>query len=533
MATSLSSTNPTTIWTPQGGYGNYAAPPTNTGGTQPNISPYQAGVTSSYLDAGGQQQQAPTNPYQFATPEAAQRLAAMYGGQAFGDQLGGPGNGWSTPQQLIGINGMQGNLNPGLIANTLGKYGSDPGSYGQFEVQRDIAQNSGKPFVDNYNTWATSQPGWKPNPLLANSGPGYNMVSDGKGGFYNAAGMPAPNQAGPQGTPTSFTGANGLVTTGIMNPYGAPTGGGGVPAGRTPGQGGTMINGQWSDYTPANNTPPVGSTYYGQGGSQFTTNAQGGFDPQQQPQQPGVPPGKVLGRDGTISNGQWVDYTPSNNDPTGGGEDQPDYSKGTYINGQWSQFTNPNADQTTNQQTPVGTRMAGQNGSEFVWDGSNWQEGSAQGATGAQGNTPGIPRRPPNRSGNLAMQGVQAYENQQNQQYDQHQISTGQGQSSKPWRQTPEQDAEYRQLWQQHQDAGNHYGQFSQGNNGVGQGDGMGRLLQNHNQQSQGYGNYGGNTRTSSQMPTYPGAQSGYPSSTLGPTSARYSGSSGSKYLSY
>ncbi len=203
-----SAINPTTMWTPQGGYGNYGAPATQPAQLPPN--PYQSGITSGYLDPSGKQQYAPTNPMQFATPQAAQGLATMLGGTAQGSQLTGPGMGWSTPQQMINIPGMQGGINAGLAANTLGMYGSAPGSYGQFELARDIAQNSGQQFNDNYNAWATSQPGWKPDPNLANSGPGFNMVPDGKGGFFNSTGMDAsqmganytqPNAAPPSTTP--------------------------------------------------------------------------------------------------------------------------------------------------------------------------------------------------------------------------------------------------------------------------------------------------------------------------------------------
>ncbi len=511
-----SAINPTTMWTPQGGYGNYGATTTTGGGGAP-VSPYQTGVTSGYLDSGGNQQQAPTNPYQFATPQAAQTLAQRYGGTAIGDQLAGPGNGWSSPQQLIGINGMQGALNAGLVANTLGKYGSDPGSYGEFEIQRDIAQNSGQAFNDNYNAWATSQPGWKPNPNLANSGPGYNMVPDGKGGYYNAAGMPAPPVGGPQGTPTSFTGANGLTTTGIMNPYGAPAGGGGVPAGKTPGQGGTMINGQWSDYQPpaggGGGAQPnaVGQKMLGQNGTSFTWNgttwspdASGGQGTG--PGQP--PPGKVMGRDGTMLNGQWVDYAT----PGGGGDD-------------------PRGDKTTSQQTPVGTRMNGQDGSEFEWDGTTWQPASSQGGQGAT--TPRAVPQVPRRLGgqNPAITGAENYEGGQNQTYRADAYG-GYGQGGGQ-----------RQGGNSTYGNGTYQGDSNAPTNTLSGGGGSsapgGNLSGNTigggggYKPSNGYGDYGGNTRTSGVTP-YPGAPTGgYPSSTLGPSSAMYKGGSGGKYLSY
>ncbi len=254
--------NPTTIFMPGTGagtgYGNYGAtqPAANPQQLPPN--PYLSGVTSGYLDASGNQQQAPTNPMQFTTQEQANNVASRYGGTAFADQLAGPGNGWSTPQQLVNIPGMQGNLNPGLVTNTLGMYGSSPTSYGQFEVARDIAQNSGQQFNDNYNQWATSQPGFKMDPNLANSGPGYNMVSDGKGGMMNSVGAQPPQQGAPpgMGTPTSFTGANGLQTTGVMNPFGAaPQSQPGVPPGMTAGKDGYLVNGQWIPNNQAGMTP--------------------------------------------------------------------------------------------------------------------------------------------------------------------------------------------------------------------------------------------------------------------------------------
>lgn len=260
------------------GYGS--TPPT--GKLPPN--PYQTGVTSGYLDASGNQQYAPTNPMQFATPQAAQGIATMLGGRAYGDQLTGPGMGWSTPQQLINIPGMQGSINAGLAANTLGMYGSAPGSYGQFELARDIAQNSGQQFNDNYNAWATSQPGWKPDPNLANSGPGFNMTPDGKGGFFNSAGMDASQMGAAYTQPTP--------------PSGQPPG---VPPGMVSGQDGVMMNGVWMPKSTGSMNPATVAPVAQVGPQAPTTftpppgGAAGSFPfsppptPEQTPEQPPAP----------------------------------------------------------------------------------------------------------------------------------------------------------------------------------------------------------------------------------------------------
>ncbi len=166
-------TNPTTIWTPAGGY----LDPKN----------YVQGGTVNYLDASGNPATSPLNPNQFATSATASGIAGNLGGTVVNQQLEGPGLSYSTPQAQISVPGAPSLLNAGLVANTYGNYGTSPTGYGQYEVNRDITGNT-----QNYNQWALSQPGFQMDPKMANSGPGYNFVPDGKGGYINQA---APGSA--------------------------------------------------------------------------------------------------------------------------------------------------------------------------------------------------------------------------------------------------------------------------------------------------------------------------------------------------
>lgn len=97
----------------------------------------------------------------------------------------------SEPERLINYGGNE-SMNAGLVADADARYGTPGIDYADYELARDKAQATGQPIASTYNQYATSQPGFKMSSTLANSGPGYNYVPDGKGGFVNAAQDYAP-----------------------------------------------------------------------------------------------------------------------------------------------------------------------------------------------------------------------------------------------------------------------------------------------------------------------------------------------------
>lgn len=161
-------TNPTTMWTPTGGY----LDPKN----------YEQGAVVNYLNDQGVAATSPLNPQQFATQATATGIAGNLGGTVVNQQLEGPGLSYSVPQAQISVPGAPSLLNAGLVAGAYGNYGTSPTGYGQYSVNRDITGSN-----QNYTPWALSQPGFQMSNTLANSGPGYNFVPDGKGGFINQA----------------------------------------------------------------------------------------------------------------------------------------------------------------------------------------------------------------------------------------------------------------------------------------------------------------------------------------------------------
>lgn len=167
-----SSVNSTTMWTPEGGYLN----PQN----------YIQGGNTNYLDPSGNPAQSPLNPTQFATDPIAQGIAGNLVGTVRNDQLAGPGMGYTgadgkpiTQAQIL-TPGNPNAMNAGLVAQNFGQYGSAPGSLGQY----NIAGNGSAPSDQTYAQYAMSQPGFKMDPKLGNSGPGYNYAFDPKTGTY-------------------------------------------------------------------------------------------------------------------------------------------------------------------------------------------------------------------------------------------------------------------------------------------------------------------------------------------------------------
>lgn len=129
------------------------------------------------------------NEGQFADQPTADYWANRLGGQAqnadyqFFER--------SEPERLINYGGNE-SMNAGLVSDTDARYGTPGIDYADYEIARDRAQATGQRIAPTYNQYATSQPGFKMSSTLANSGPGYNYVPDGKGGFVNAAQDYAP-----------------------------------------------------------------------------------------------------------------------------------------------------------------------------------------------------------------------------------------------------------------------------------------------------------------------------------------------------
>ncbi len=144
-------------------------------------SAYVQGGGISYIKPDGTMGVWPINPNQFATGATAEQIAAQIGGTAGGAQLTpGPGgfqyvDSTGKPMDQTNVTSPSGTqMNAGLVAQDFGKYGSTPGSYGQYE----IAGQGAAPPDQTYAQYALSQPGFQMDPTLGNSGPGYNYAWD-------------------------------------------------------------------------------------------------------------------------------------------------------------------------------------------------------------------------------------------------------------------------------------------------------------------------------------------------------------------
>ncbi len=142
--------NPDGSWSPVSTGGTGAGGPASGGGgatTAPATTPpafnYLSGVTSANPLGGTNA----VNSTQFATPGSAQALASRLGGNAYGLQLQGPGYGFSQPMQQIRFgNGQE--INAGLAGDLYSKYGSAPGTYGNYLVNRDVTGDYGPSAYD-------------------------------------------------------------------------------------------------------------------------------------------------------------------------------------------------------------------------------------------------------------------------------------------------------------------------------------------------------------------------------------------------
>lgn len=84
----------------------------------------------------------PANPMQFGSTGTANDLQKMFGGTVKAENITGPGGSYSNDMNMLNYGGS--GLNAGLMADTVNKYGSTPGSYGKYLIDRDIAWSQGK-----------------------------------------------------------------------------------------------------------------------------------------------------------------------------------------------------------------------------------------------------------------------------------------------------------------------------------------------------------------------------------------------------
>jgi hypothetical protein len=91
------------------------------------------------------------NPKQFATDETAQALANQLGLKNFGLNLAGFTR-YTADVQMLNTSGsaLDPALNAGLVADTFARYGSGPGTYGQYLIDRDLAMLRGETIPDPY-----------------------------------------------------------------------------------------------------------------------------------------------------------------------------------------------------------------------------------------------------------------------------------------------------------------------------------------------------------------------------------------------
>jgi hypothetical protein len=94
----------------------------------------------------------PVNLRQFATAETAEALADRLGLKSFGLNLTGFSR-YSADVQMLNASGnpLEAGMNAGLVADTFARYGSGPGTYGQYLIDRDIAMLRGETIADPYS----------------------------------------------------------------------------------------------------------------------------------------------------------------------------------------------------------------------------------------------------------------------------------------------------------------------------------------------------------------------------------------------
>lgn len=247
----------------------------NTGATPGGVSaaaavdPYQRGVTSSYANNSGQVQYTPTNPDQFATKDTASQIAGMYGATPYGLNLQGPGMRFSQDMQMIP--GKNGGVNAGLAQGALSRYGSKPGQYGRFLVDRDVYGNYGA----GQDPWASkvNAPTMAPSALPGNFAPQQPAFQGQQS--YQQYQQPQQNYGGYGG---GGWGGQPSYGGGIQNSYGGwqgnyggnaggGTGGGYGGAGRSRGGGyGQAPQGGYGGYGQAQQPNSMMQTQYGRGG---------------------------------------------------------------------------------------------------------------------------------------------------------------------------------------------------------------------------------------------------------------------------
>ncbi len=208
----------------------------STGSGADSIATKNNPFTYSWLQNGTMTNPSPSGPQtsgvnaqEWATPGSAANIAQQFGGNQF-QNTGGAFGSFSNPQEMIGF-GNGNTINAGLAGDALSKYGSAPGSLGNFMVNRDI-QGPYSQYAQNSPWNNTSDQG--ANAIYAQNAQrqqqGLPMLGlDGQPlaqGMqpYSAQGGAIPNQA--QGTGSAQPGSPnfgqqsipGLQNNGMQNP---------------------------------------------------------------------------------------------------------------------------------------------------------------------------------------------------------------------------------------------------------------------------------------------------------------------------
>ena len=110
------------------------------------------------LENGDTIRQVLADSWQFATPQTARLIAEQLGLRVFTDNPAGVN---SHDFQMVNFDGnpYSAALNAGLLAHLLVQYGSGPGTYGQYLVERDLAMINGDPWTVTYPQWAAGMRG--------------------------------------------------------------------------------------------------------------------------------------------------------------------------------------------------------------------------------------------------------------------------------------------------------------------------------------------------------------------------------------
>lgn len=117
---------------------------------------WEKGVKAITIFSDGRIEENDVNALQFATPETAAKVAAILGLKVTPINLDGFFSKWTRDMLLLTFDGNPNSagLNAGLVADLFKRYGSAPGSYGRYLVDRDIASIRGGVSRLGLTIWA-------------------------------------------------------------------------------------------------------------------------------------------------------------------------------------------------------------------------------------------------------------------------------------------------------------------------------------------------------------------------------------------